>query len=129
MLEGLFGKRKSRSSEPVKLPEAMKAEDPVNYNSVLDYLVGLSVEDFKKMTKSAEIYRKANKDVANLLEVEDEPTTAIKTEKPEISDDEMDDMLNADPEALQAAFLDDAPGQDKPKKPQASEKKVEVKEQ
>lgn len=128
MLEGLFGKRKSRSSEPVILPEAMKAEDPVNYNSVLDYLVGLSSDDFKKMTKSAEIYRKANREVASLLDVEDEPTTAIKTEKPEITDDEMDDMLNADPDALQSAFLDDAPAS-KPKKAQASDKKVEVKEQ
>lgn len=129
MLEGLFGKRKSRSSEPVTLPDAMKAEDPVNYNSVLDYLVGLSGDDFKKMTKSAEIYRKANKDVASLLDIEDEPTTAIKTDKPELTDDEMDDMLNADPDKLQAAFIDDAPGPDKPKKAQASDKKVEVKEQ
>lgn len=127
MLEGLFAKRKSRSSEPVILPEAMKAEDPVNYNSVLDYLVGLSNDDFKKMTKSAEIYRKANREVASLLDVEDEPTTAIKTEKPELTDDEMDDMLNADSDALQSAFLDDAPAS-KPKKAQTSDKKVEVKE-
>lgn len=112
---------------PAELPAAMQPEDPVNYNSVLDYLVGLSTDDFKKMTKSAEIYRKANKDVANLLEVEDEPTTAIKTEKPEISDDELDDMLNTPPDALAAAFIDNEPAP-KPKKVQSTEKKIEVKE-
>jgi hypothetical protein len=113
---------------PVNIPESMKPVDPVNYNSVLDYLVGLSPEDFKKMTKSAEIYRKANKDVANLLDVEDEPTTSIVTDKPEISDDDLDNMLSADKDELTTAFLDDdVPAVDKKKK-QATAKKVEIKE-
>lgn len=123
MLKGLFGKTKQRSADPIATPEAMKPEDPVNYNSVLDYLVGLSNDDFKKMTKSAEIYRKANREVANLLDIEDEPTTAITTEKPEITDDDLDNMLEHGLE-----FIDDGPAAEKPKKAQASEKKVEVKE-
>ena len=48
MLGELFGKRKRGVSQPVNIPEGMKPEDPVNYNSVLDYLVGLSNDDFKK---------------------------------------------------------------------------------
>ncbi len=121
-------KRDKAPRTPVNIPESMKPVDPVNYNSVLDYLVGLSPEDFKKMTKSAEIYRKANKDVANLLDVEDEPTTSIVTDKPEISDDDLDNMLSADKDELTTAFLDDdVPAVDKKKK-QATAKKVEIKE-
>lgn len=121
-------KRKSAERKPVAIPESFKAEDPVNDNSVLDYLVGLSPEDFKKMTKSAEIYRKANKDVANLLDVEDEPTTSIQPVKSEISDDDLDEMLSADKDDLTAAFLEDEIPADNKKKPQATEKKIEVKE-
>lgn len=128
MLEGLFGKRKKGATEPVTIPASLQPEDPVNYNSVLDYVVGLSDRDYKKLTASAEIYRDANKKVAKLLGIKDEPTTAINTEKPEISDDDLDGMLNADPEALQAAFIDDAPKAPPAKKAQATDKKIEVKE-
>lgn len=127
MLEGIFGKRKKGASEPVSIPAALQPEDPVNYNSVLDYLVGLSDKDYKTITASAEIYRKANKEVAKLLGIKDEPTTTIKTEKPVISDDEMDDLLEADPDELRQAFLDDDPTP-KAKKKQSTEVKVEVKE-
>lgn len=112
---------------PAELPPAMQPEDPVNYNSVLDYLVGLSDKDYKKMTGSAEIYRKANKDVAKLIGIKDEPTTAITTERPEITDDQLDDMPNTPPDELAAAFIDDEPAP-KAKKKQSTEKKIEVKE-
>ena len=126
VLEGLFGKRKKGAGEPVSIPAAMQPEDPVNYNSVLDYVVGLSDKDYKKLTASAEIYREANKKVAKLLGIKDEPTTAINTEKPEIGEDELDAMLNANPEDLQAAFLDDGPEVPKAKKAQSTERKIEV---
>jgi hypothetical protein len=121
-------KRKSAERQPVVLPESMKAQDPVNYNSVLDYLVGLSADDFKRMTKSAEIYRKANKDVAGLLGVEDEPTTSIQTTRPEVEGEDLDNLLAANGDDLTAAFLEDEIPTDKPKKPHAADKKVEVKE-
>ena len=80
------------------------------------------------MTKSAEIYRKANREVASLLDVEDEPTTAIKTEKTEVEDEELDAMLAANGNDLATAFLEtEAPGATKPKKVQSTDKKVEVK--
>jgi len=127
VLEGLFGKRKRGATEPVSIPAALQPEDPVNYNSVLDYLVGLSGDDFKKMTKSAEIYRKANKEVAELIGVADEPTTSITTERPEIEDAELDAMLAAPADELAQAFIDDEPAT-KAKKKQSPEKKIEVKE-
>lgn len=128
MLEGLFGKRKRGATEPVSIPAVLQPEDPVNYNSVLDYVVGLSDKDYKKLTASAEIYRDANKKVAKLLGIKDEPTTTISTEKPEISDDELDAMLSAQPGELTTAFIDDAPVSPKPKKAQSTERKVEVKD-
>lgn len=128
MLEGLFSKRKKGVGEPVSVPASMQPEDPVNYNSVLDYVVGLSDKDYKKLTASAEIYRDANKKVAKLLGIKDEPTTTISTEKPEIGDDELDAMLSAQPGELAAAFIDDAPVSPKPKKAQATDRKIEVKD-
>lgn len=128
MLEGLFGKRKKGVSEPVSVPVGMQPEDPVNYNSVLDYIVGLSDKDYKKMTSSAEIYREANKKVAKLLGIKDEPTTSISTDKAEITDDDLDTMLSADADELKQAFLDDGPATQKPKKAQSTDTKVEVKE-
>lgn len=126
MFKELFGKRK-RTTDTVTVPEAMMPEDPVNYNSVLDYLVGLSKADYIKMIKSADIYREANTKVAKVIGIKDEPTTSIKTEKPELGEDDLDMMLNADPDALEIAFLDDGPVAPKPKKSQASDKKVEIK--
>jgi len=101
-------------------------EDPVNYNSVLDYLVGLSDKDYKKMTGSVDIYREANKKVAKLVGIKDEPTTSI-TPHSEVSEQQLDEMLEADPKELKQAFIDDGPVSEKPKKAQATEKKVEVK--
>lgn len=127
-MEGcVFGLGKREDKQPVNIPEAMKAEDPVNYNSVLDYLVGLSDKDYKKMTGSVEIYRDANKKVAKLIGIKDEPTTSINTAKPEISDDDLDNMLAADSKELAVAFIeDDKHPAPKPTKPQAAAKKVET---
>ena len=117
--------KRNRTKESKVMPEALKPVDPVNYNSVLDYLVGLSPDDYKKMTKSADIYRKANKDVANILDVEDKPTTQLIEPKP--TDDELDEALD---EVLDnpLAFIEDGPESPKPAKEQASTKKIDVSE-
>lgn len=128
MFGGLFGKRKEVGGEPVTIPAALQAEDPVNYNSVLDYVVGLSDKDYKTMTASAEIYREANKKVAKLLGIKDEPTTTIKNDKPVLGEDELDAMLSANKDDLAAAFIDDAPRAPAAKKAQSTERKIEVKE-
>ena len=76
VLGGLFGKRKKGAPELMPIPAAFQPEDPVNYNSVLDYVVGLSDKDYKKLTASAEIYRDANKKVAKLLGIKENRLTA-----------------------------------------------------
>lgn len=124
-----FLKRREPTT-PKELPAILQPENPVNYNSVLDYLVGLSDKDYKKMTGSAEVYRKANKEVAKIVGVKDEPTHALMPEKPsdEQIEKDLDTML--DEPDLKTAFLDDMPEPDAPQKPQAPSKpkQIEVKE-
>lgn len=123
----MFGIGKKKDRPVVVIPEAMKAEDPVNYNSVLDYLVGLSDKDYKKMTGSVEIYRDANKKVAKLIGIKDEPTTSISTARPEVTDEDLDNLLASDMKDLATAFIeDDMTPAPKPTKPQATNKKVET---
>lgn len=118
---GIFERKKRPGIE--SLPAVLiQPEDPVNYNSVLDYMVGLSDKEYKQMTASAEIYRKANKDVAKVIGVKDEPTTTIASTKP--SDDEIDEGLN---QALSGDYIaTDEPEAPKPAKKQAPAKKIEV---
>lgn len=98
-------------------------EDPVNYNTVLDYLVGLSKPEYDKIFKVSGIYRAADKEAAKVLGVKDEPTRTLATPKP--TDEEIDDALD---HALAGDFIDDAPEAPKPVKQQASSKKIEIKD-
>ena len=122
----MFGFTKEK--KPVSLPTALEPENPVNYNSVLDYMIGLSVREYDKMLRVSAIYRKANKDAAKILGVKDEPTTQLKDSKPseEQEDAAMDAVLTGDPAYLEA---DDA-DPEAPKKAQApsSDKKIDVNE-
>ena len=43
------------------------AEPAVNHDSVLDYMVQLSDEDYKKLCKVADVYRAANKKADEIL--------------------------------------------------------------
>lgn len=52
-------------------------EQPANYNTALDYLIGLSVDEYAKVVKVAEEYRKTNAVAAGILGVANEPTTFI----------------------------------------------------
>ena len=84
---------------------------PVDYNSVLEYLQGLSDEDYAKVTKVATIYRKANADACAALGIEFEPTAAIVEPEPEeqlVS--ELPESINLDDDdELDIAFLEDEP--------------------
>jgi hypothetical protein len=121
--EKIFGAK--REPQPLELPAILQPEGPVNYNSVLDYLVGLSDKDYRKMTGSADVYRKANKEVAKIVGVKDEPTHTLLPEKPtdEEVDAGLDTVMNAHPDDLVAAFeSDDKP--EKPKKVQSAKSKT-----
>lgn len=58
------------------------AEDPVNYDQVLEYLVGLSAEDYKIICETAAIYRQADATAAKIHGRKLEPTTFITPPEP-----------------------------------------------
>lgn len=121
---GLFSKKDERG---VERPEMFEPVDPVNYNSVLDYLVGLSKPEYDKMIKVTGIYRDANKSAAKVLGIKDEPITTIKADTP--PDDDLDAELDkALADGLDFEELDGTPEPPKPKKAQATDKKIEVSE-
>jgi hypothetical protein len=143
---GIFGKKK-REELPADVRTAADAmadeqleDQPANYSTVLDWLLGLSEKDYKKMGTVVDIYRKANADTAKALGIKTEPTSflphADNTEAvpqdvnhlspnsaPDTKADEaaIDDFLN---DELDSAFLAD----DEPKKPASEPVKVEVKD-
>lgn len=74
---GIFG-NKDKALPSVFMDDELEPEAPaVDYNSALDWLTGLSDEDYKKVCTVAEIYRKAQSDAAEALGVENTPTTFI----------------------------------------------------
>lgn len=88
----MFGFTKRKKEQSAQLSQVLEPEDPVNYNSVLDYLVGLSRQDYDKLLKVSNVYREANKTAAKILGVKDDPTTQLKGEKP--TDEEIEDALD-----------------------------------
>lgn len=125
MFGNLFKKREPKQ---VELPAALMAEqNPVNYDSVLDYLVGLDSKEYDKLLKVAVIYRDANKSAAKVLGVKDQPTTKLKDDKP--TDDEvgaaLDQLLETDPEDLKHS-LENAPETPENKKEQAPSKSTKI---
>lgn len=111
---GIFTKNDKRSKVPAFLLDDERAttdDSEISYNSVLDYLVGLSDDDHDKIFKVSAIYRKANKQASEVLGVEDQAVNTIgdqATTSPatddDVSDDELDAMLNGD-----TPFIEDEP--------------------
>lgn len=85
-------------------------EPTANYDTVLEWLIGLSRAEYNKVLKVAEIHRKANQDAAAALGIANEPTTSINppSDKPKLSDLPKNFILDDDDE-LAKAFLDDEP--------------------
>lgn len=101
----LFGKKKKQEFPPLISDHSTPA---VNFNSVVEYLEGLSRYDYDKILKVVNIWRAANKDVNKVLGIKSEPTAEItKESRDEAALDEDDDLLN---------FLEDEPPAAKPKK-------------
>lgn len=120
---GLFA---TKSKKKAPLPSVFsQPENPVNYNSVLDYLVGLSAAEYTKMTTVTAIYREANEKVAEVLGVPDQPTTTLVTPKP--TDEEIDEGLDAAMEIDEIDFeTTDEPAVEEPKKEQAPSTKINI---
>lgn len=120
----LFGKREIT---PVELPAVLQPENPVNYDSVLDWLLGLSKADYEKMLKVVTIYRDANTSAAKVLKVKDAATTQLK--EPTLTDEEIDEGLNTLLETpvddLKAAIVNE-PETAENKKEQAPSKETKI---
>lgn len=124
----LFGKK--REPQKVEIPAIMQPEDPVNYNTVLDWLLGLSDKDYKTMQEVVSVYREAGKTTAKLLKIKDQPTTELLPVHPteDETDSALDGLLEAHPDDLRAA-LEAETVTDKVKKPQTPKsKKIEISE-
>lgn len=106
---GLFGKKKPNIVGSY-LGEPVLAEDPASYDTVVEYLRGLSPEDYTKICQVVQLYRQADYEACKVLGIENEPTTFI-------NQPEKDDLLVQEP-----IFLEDEP----PKK--SKSKKVTVKD-
>lgn len=108
---GFFDRKKH------ELPPLMDEADIIPpYNVVLEYLVGLSADDYEKVIKVAGIYRQADQDACDALGKPNEPTTFI--EPPKLSDSRFTDddgrinidktnSLVDDDDELNKAFPDD----------------------
>ena len=115
-VKDLFTKGK-REPQPVEIPAILQPEDPVNYNSVLDWLLGLSDKDYKTLQEVVSVYREAGKTTAKLLKIKDQPTTVLLPVAPseEQVDADLDMLLETEPEDLKAALLTEPPADTKPK--------------
>lgn len=72
---GLFGKK--REFPPLLSDDSTPV---INFNTVVEYLEGLSKSDLDKLLKVVNIYRNANKDVNKVLGIKDEPSVTIDKE-------------------------------------------------
>lgn len=122
----LFGSR--REPQPVEIPAILQPENPVNYDTVLDWLLGLSDKDYKTMLEVVNVYRDAGKTTAKLLKIKDQPTTELLPSKPteDEVDQQLDGLLETHPDDLRAA-LESEPAPEN--KTNSKAKKVTVKEQ
>jgi hypothetical protein len=99
---GLFERKR------VELPPLISDEElfpSVNFDSVIDWLLGLSAEEYNQVMQVANIHRQANYDAGKVLGKAPEPTTFI--------DDPKDSL-----QTLEPVYLTD----DEPKKPKAKKK-------
>lgn len=105
---GLF-KRTKRELPPLISDEELFPS--VNFDSVLDWLVGLSSKEYAQVCKVAEIHRMANTQSAGVLNKHLEPTSQI--------DDPRDSLQTIPPLMIDkdpAFILDDEPKKPKGKK-------------
>ena len=122
---GLFGKKQPEVPQTFIVNEAAEASG-VDHNNVLDYLLQLKTDEYEKLLKLTEIYRKANKEAGELIpqydpdlvpEIEVQEfgkteTIKVRVEGAEDDDAELDKFLN---EELETAFLEDEPEKGKKK--------------
>lgn len=80
----LFGNKKKELPPLMSEAEIMGMPEVANYESALNYLIGLSDKEYDQVIKVAGIHRKAYQEAAGVLGQANEPTTFITPpEQPE----------------------------------------------
>lgn len=107
---GLLNRKKQAEPLPPLWSEQELQElGQVDYNSVLEYLQGLSDKDYAALIKVAEIYRNANEKAAAALGIAVEPTTHIHPPVPPADPilQRASSFLDDEPDTEAGSFLDD----------------------
>lgn len=99
----------SRQTKPVVLPAILEPTDPVNFDSVIDWMIGLSEPERKQVDQVITIYRDANTKAASALGVSEKATSFIKPKKltDKQIDSDLDGLLETDPKDLKAAIMNE----------------------
>lgn len=110
---GLFGSKKTVKELPPLFSEA--EIDGATYDQVLDFLVSVNNDDYKKIIRVADLYRKTHCEVAKVTGLATDPQPSIFEQQPvaapaapvaPATDTEAGNFLDGDDD-LAAAFLDD----------------------
>lgn len=91
----LFFKNSIENVQPTSSLAANIAAEPagIGYNEALDYLVALHDDDYEKLLKVANIYRRAERQVADVLNQEQD---GANSEVADEIDGIIDDLLETD---------------------------------
>lgn len=94
-----FGKRQPQK---VELPALLQPEPPVNYDTVLEWMIGLSDKDLATMNEIIAKYRETRAVEMKLLKLKNAPTTQllIPAQTDEEIDSDLDQLLETDPKDL-----------------------------
>lgn len=99
----LFFQKSIDSVQPTSSIAASLATEPasIGYNEVLDYLVALHDDDYEKLLKVANIYRRAERQVADVL-------NQANTEAPEVAEkpEPKQDSENSEADEIIDSFLE-----------------------
>ena len=95
----LFFKNSIENVQPTSSIAASLAAEPagIGYNEVLDYLVSLHDDDYEKLLKVANIYRRAERQIADVLNQANTDTpeaTEKPAPKPASEDPELDEVID-----------------------------------
>lgn len=92
----LFKRKKKQPTESSILATIdEQLEEGNDYNNTLNYLVGLTDDEYEKMLKCAKVYREADKKVAAIMEVK-APNGGDVIEVRVIKKDESSEFINTD---------------------------------
>lgn len=99
----LFFKNSIENVQPTSSVAASLAAEPagIGYNEALDYLVALHDDDYEKLLKVANIYRRAERQVADVL-------NQANTEAPEVAEkpEPKQDSENSEADEIIDSFLE-----------------------